>query len=72
MTKCLMDGFRPGPETQVTLANWRTSPFNEWAFHHVREILPTADIPHEPANVGHSCNPAAPRACVSDVSTAKH
>jgi CubicO group peptidase (beta-lactamase class C family) len=35
----------------VTLANWRTSPFNRWSFHHVRELLPTADIPHEPANV---------------------
>ena len=22
-----------------------------WAFHHVREILPSADIPHDPANV---------------------
>src|SRR5215510_4428173 len=33
---------------QVTLANWRTSPFNRWAFHHVREIVPSADIPCEP------------------------
>lgn len=28
----------------VTLANWRTAPFNRWAFHHVREIVPTAEI----------------------------
>jgi CubicO group peptidase (beta-lactamase class C family) len=36
---------------QVTLANWRTAPFNRWAFHHVRELVPTADIPHDPARV---------------------
>jgi CubicO group peptidase (beta-lactamase class C family) len=51
MSKRLMDGFPPRPGTQVTLANWRTTPFNKWAFHHVREILPTADIAYEPANV---------------------
>jgi hypothetical protein len=31
---------------QVTLANWRTAPFNRWAFHHVRELVPLADIAH--------------------------
>ncbi len=36
---------------QVTLANWRTPPFNRWAFHHVRELIPTADIPNDPASV---------------------
>ena len=51
MTVRLMDGFPPQPGTQVTLANWRTSPFNRWAFHHVREILPSVDIAHDPANV---------------------
>ena len=51
MSERLMDGFPPRPGTQVTLANWRTDPFNRWAFHHVRELLPTADIPHNPANV---------------------
>ena len=45
----LMHGFPPGSESQVTLANWRTSPFNRWAFHHVREIVPSADIPNDPA-----------------------
>jgi CubicO group peptidase (beta-lactamase class C family) len=44
-----MHGFPPLPEGQVTLANWRTSPFNRWAFHHVREILPSADIANDPA-----------------------
>lgn len=39
-----MQGFPRPPDPQVTLANWRTSPFNRWAFHHVREIVPSADI----------------------------
>jgi CubicO group peptidase (beta-lactamase class C family) len=47
----LMHGFPPAPEGQVTLANWRTSPFNRWAFHHVREIVPSADIANDPATV---------------------
>ena len=46
----LMLGFPPAPESQVTLANWRTSPFHRWAFHHVREIVPSADIPNDPAS----------------------
>jgi CubicO group peptidase (beta-lactamase class C family) len=36
---------------QVTLANWRTAPFSRWAFHHVRELVPSADIPNDPARV---------------------
>jgi len=44
-----MYGFPPTADAQVTLANWRTSPFNHWAFHHVREIVPSADIPNDPA-----------------------
>jgi CubicO group peptidase (beta-lactamase class C family) len=51
MAARMMQGFPPPTDGQVTLANWRLSPFNSWAFHHVREILPTADIPHDPANV---------------------
>jgi len=46
-----MQGFPPALDSQVTLANWRTSPFNRWAFHHVREIMPSADIPNEPGHV---------------------
>ena len=34
----LMDAFPPAPPWQVTLANWRTSPSNRWAFHDVREL----------------------------------
>src|SRR5262245_13633621 len=51
MSERLMEGFPPRPEGQVTLANWRTAPFNGWAFHHVRELLPTADIANDPAAV---------------------
>lgn len=47
----LMDGFPPNPEGQVTLGNWRTWPYTRWAFHHVREIVPTADISNDPAGV---------------------
>jgi CubicO group peptidase (beta-lactamase class C family) len=51
MAARLMEGFPPTPESQVTLANWRQSPFNHWAFQHVREIIPTADISHDPTSV---------------------
>lgn len=34
--------FPPPPESQVTLANWRTPPFNRWAFNHVSELVPSA------------------------------
>lgn len=44
----LMKGFPPPPDGQVTLANWRTAPFNVWAFHHVREIVPSAEVPNDP------------------------
>ena len=36
---------------QVTLANWRTAPFNRWAFHHVRELMPSADIANDPTKI---------------------
>lgn len=47
----LMQGFPASPETQVTLANWRTAPFSRWAFHHVREVVASADIPNDPGRV---------------------
>src|ERR1043166_1350885 len=47
----LMTGFPPPPEGQVTLANWRMAPFNRWGFQHVREIVPSADIPHAPERI---------------------
>ncbi len=36
---------------QVTLANWRSSPFNRWAFHHVRELIPSAEIANDPRHI---------------------
>jgi len=43
--------FPPPVEDQITLANWRTRPFNKWAFHHVREIVPSAEIKHDPTRI---------------------
>ena len=37
--------------TRATLANWRTAPYNHWAFHHVRELVASVDIAHDPAHV---------------------
>jgi len=47
----LMQGFPPAPASRVTLANWRTPPFNQWAFQHVRELVPSVDIPNDPNTV---------------------
>jgi CubicO group peptidase (beta-lactamase class C family) len=47
----LMQGFPPTAETQVSLSNWRTAPYSRWAFHHVREIVASADIPNDPESV---------------------
>lgn len=49
----LMQGFPPANEDRATLANWRTRPFNSWAFHHVREIVPSAEIAHAPEHIWH-------------------
>src|SRR5436190_16660649 len=35
----------------ATLANWRTAPHNRWAFHHVRELIPSAEIENDPRRV---------------------
>ncbi len=50
MADSLMQGFPAAPENQVSLANWRNAPWSEWAFHHVREIVPSADIRNDPDN----------------------
>ncbi len=55
----LMQGFPPSPETQVTLANWRSPPFARWGFQHVREIVASADIANNPDEVWSL--PASPR-----------
>jgi len=51
MNTAIMQGSPPPASAQVTLANWREAPFSRWAFHHVREIVPTARIACDPANV---------------------
>lgn len=47
----IMQGFPNAEDQQVTLANWRTAPYSQWAFHHVREIVASADVVNNPANV---------------------
>ena len=47
----LMHGFPPSADGQVTLANWRQTPFSRWAFHHMRELVPSAEIANDPADV---------------------
>ena len=39
-----MATFPPEGDAQVTLDNWRTPPFNRWAFQHVSELVPSAPI----------------------------
>jgi CubicO group peptidase (beta-lactamase class C family) len=33
----------------LNLANWRQSPYSQWSFHHVREVIPTEAITADPA-----------------------
>lgn len=40
----LMTQFPPQPDKLVTLSNWRTPPFNRWAFNHVSELVPSAFV----------------------------
>ena len=47
-------------QPKATLANWRTAPHNRWAFHHVRELVPSADIPNDVAKVRPLERSAAP------------
>jgi len=35
----------------VTLSNWQDPPANRWSFQHVRELIPTAVIRHDPRSV---------------------
>jgi CubicO group peptidase (beta-lactamase class C family) len=38
-------------QTAANLSNWRTAPFNQWAFHNVRSIIDVAEIASSPGNV---------------------
>jgi len=44
MEQQLMQGAPPGPNGQVTLANWRQSPFSKWGFRNLRNLVPTGAI----------------------------
>lgn len=61
----VMRGFPPAKDGLVTLGNWRQGPFNQWAFHHVREFLPTACIANDPM---HAQKPAVRPVNLTDVS----
>ena len=50
MAKVMQD-FPPTEPNQVTLANWRKAPYCHWAFHHVRELVPSAEIQNDPMNI---------------------
>jgi CubicO group peptidase (beta-lactamase class C family) len=51
MSSTLMSGFPSADADQVSLANWRAAPYSKWAFQHVREIVPSADVPNAPGDV---------------------
>src|SRR6185436_17897507 len=40
----IMKGFPPPPDKVVTLANVLKFPNGRWAYHHLRELGPTANI----------------------------
>lgn len=44
MSDAPMTGFPPPPQGVVTLENWQQPPFNQWAFQHLRELIPTQRI----------------------------
>ncbi|SCX32540.1 hypothetical protein SAMN02799620_05618 [Mycolicibacterium fluoranthenivorans] len=37
----MMSGFPPKVPLQVTVSNWQQPPYLQWAFRHMREIIPT-------------------------------
>ncbi len=47
----VMQGFPPAEPNRASLANWRKAPYCHWAFHHVREIIPSAEISNDPTDV---------------------
>jgi CubicO group peptidase (beta-lactamase class C family) len=40
----MMSGFPPKAALQVNLSNWQQPPYLQWAFRHMREIIPTQVI----------------------------
>lgn len=40
----LMTGYPPPPEARVNRGNWLFAPYNRWAFSHMTELMPCAEI----------------------------
>lgn len=40
----IMTGFPVPPESRIPIQDWDRAPWNRWAFQHIREILPTAEV----------------------------
>lgn len=59
-----MSGFPATGDAVVSLENWQESPNVEWAFQHMRELMPTQSIPTDPARVRPLVT--APRVAVLD------
>ena len=49
----LMSGFPVPPPKKVDLDNWLDSPHNRWAFQHVSELLPTAQVSRGTGSIAH-------------------
>jgi CubicO group peptidase (beta-lactamase class C family) len=47
-----MKGFPPDPDARWTLEGWQFAPLNRWSFRHLREIVPTARVAHDPRGPG--------------------
>ena len=45
----IMSGFPPAPEHVVTQANMLHFPQSRWAFHHIRQLMPTVEVWAGPA-----------------------
>jgi len=48
-----MNAAPPPSDQPVTLANWRTPPFNRRGLQRMREVLPTAGVENDPDRVWH-------------------
>ena len=46
-----MKRFPPAENKLATLENWRKYPYNVWAFHNVRELIPTSEISNDPSKI---------------------
>ncbi|WP_349630088.1 serine hydrolase domain-containing protein [Bradyrhizobium tropiciagri] len=44
MSASIFESTHGFPRASVSLANWRSAPWNVWAFRHVPELIPTARI----------------------------